>query len=184
MNEINLEADAVTTGTDEEMSAVSVHANRALELQNEISSMEEALREQKQKLDGILRFELPEAMENAGLSEFKTSTGAKVTIKEVVSASIPVRDTDKREAAFGWLRENGHGSLIKNEWKILMGADQTDSANLELVDKLMDAGATQKVSVHSRTLTAFCKEQMAAGKELPADLLGLFVGRIAKLETE
>jgi hypothetical protein len=39
-----------------------------------------------------------------------------------------------------------------------------------------------KESVHPQTLNAFVKEQLTSGKDLPADLFGVYVGSRAKLK--
>jgi hypothetical protein len=100
-------------------------------------------------------------------------------VKQLVQASIPVR---YREEAFKWLRDNGHGDLIKNQVSATFGKGEDISAN-DFIDKISSLGyePTQKVWVEPMTLKAFVREQINEGSELPMDKFGVFVGAETKI---
>ena len=51
-------------------------------------------------------------MQQAGVELIKLEGGISVEVKPFYSARIPA---SRSEEAFDWLRENGHGDLIKNQ---------------------------------------------------------------------
>ena len=64
--------------------------------------------------------------------------------------------------------------------KLSFGREEDEIAD-KVVRDLIDEGfdPSQSKSVHAGTLSAFVKEQLAEGVELPEDLLGVYVGRKA-----
>jgi hypothetical protein len=84
----------------------------------------------------------------------------------------------KKEAAFEWLRNNGFGDLIKNQVSCSFGRNEDEKAK-SLIDSLQSQGyqSMQREWVEPSTLRAFIREQHEAGKQLPMDLLGAFVGQ-------
>ena len=118
-------------------------------------------------------------MSELGLESLTLKDGSSVKVKQLVQASIPVR---YREEAFQWLRDNGHGDLIKNQVSATFGKGEDASAN-EFIDKISTLGyePTQKVWVEPMTLKAFVREQITEGTELPMDKFGIFVGAETKI---
>lgn len=53
---------------------------------------------------------IPEAFEREETSSLTLEDGTRITVSQKVVASIPAA---QKEAAFKWLTENGHGSLIQ-----------------------------------------------------------------------
>ena len=95
------------------------------------------------------------------------------------SAKIP----EAREAeAFTWLETEGHGDLIKSTITLSFGMGERKLAK-KLEDWLtkQKLAYASKVSVHPGTLLAFVKRQFKEGKELPMDVLGVYVGEIVKI---
>jgi hypothetical protein len=118
-------------------------------------------------------------MSELGLESLTLKDGSSVKVKQLVQASIPVR---YREEAFQWLRDNGHGDLIKNQVSATFGKGEDTSAN-DFIDKISSLGyePTQKVWVEPMTLKAFVREQITEGTELPMDKFGVFVGAETKI---
>ncbi len=113
------------------------------------------------------------------MDSFTLKNGAKVQVKPFYAGKI---SDENKEEAFKWLRQHGFGSLIKREIsaKFGKGQDKLATMALEALEKLgCDPG--DKTSVHPQTLKAFIKEQVEAGKNLPTDLLGVFVGKVTKV---
>jgi hypothetical protein len=115
---------------------------------------------------------LPVAMEELGVESLKLKSGHSVVVKKGVKASIPAKHVPD---ALKWLRDNGHGSIIKNEVKISFGRGEEGEADAT-VSQLEEQGrvVTRKENVNSRTLSAFVKERLEQGDDVPFDLLGVF----------
>ena len=79
-----------------------------------------------------------------------------------------------------WLIDNNHGDLIKNEVKLKFSRGEEEAAD-KIVNELLAKGLNpqQVKSVHSGTLSAFVKEQLSEGAEIPEQLLGVYIGRKA-----
>ena len=83
------------------------------------------------------------------------SDGTKVEVKPFYAAKIPESRNDE---AFDWLRDNGHGDMIKNVLtaNIDKGQDNQVSALIELCEKL-EFSYAQKQKVEPMTLESLCK---------------------------
>jgi hypothetical protein len=165
---------------DNEFAKISATATKMQELQKTIASLEDDLKQAKEVLRVVEEQELPEAMQGANLKEIKLTNGAKVTINEFYKGYISEKN---REKAHAWLLANNHGGIIKHEVNLKFGKDEGDKA-ADAVASLQQKGLDPAVkeTVHPQTLNAFVKEQMTSGKDLPADLFGIFVGSRAKLK--
>jgi hypothetical protein len=167
------------SATDDEIKAIGYLASKAIALKEEIDAMEEMLKERKREYALLTEKDLPEAMDAAQCGEFKHSeSGKKIQIKDDVYASI---SKDNAPQAHQWLREHNHGDIIKNEIVVPLGRGLDNVAGDIINDIKTRYGidAERKENVHAQTLKAFCREQLAAGAELPAALLGLFIKRVA-----
>ena len=170
--------------TEEELSSISKMADNLIALQENEAMMQEAILKTQEKIKQITTKYLPELMERAGMQSFTTSKGFKITVKDDYQAYI---SADRATTAFEWLRKNGHGSLIKNEVKLVFNKNE-DAKAKEVLTSLREQGysPTNKEAVHPQTLKSFVKEQMTKGM-LPTDaqsLLGVYVGKQAKISTK
>ena len=105
--------------------------------------------------------------------------GNEITVSSFYNASIPKSRT---EEAFGWLRDNQYGDLIKNVVTATFGRDEDALANKVLVNLQSQGYATnQKQWVEPMTLKAFVKEQVEKGTPIPSDLFGVYIGKKAKV---
>lgn len=158
--------------SDDKLKAVSDLANRQLQLEREISEAEGVLDQLNKRLRNIKTVEIPTAMDEAGVQEFVTSDGYKITLKDKLKASVL---KDNKPRAFQYMREIGFGSLVKNQIVVQFGMKQDDKATA-LMKELESKGlpVTQKQDVHAATMTKFVKERMEAGESLPAELFNIF----------
>ena len=161
--------------SDESLKQVSELANYQVKLEDKIADAEAVLKTLKQEHNKISQIDIPEALAECGLSEFKLANGMKVTVNPFYSASIP---KGGEEEAMNWLRDNGHEDLIKNTISVNFGRGEDESAS-KLREALNNEGSsyTDKTGVHSQTLKAFVREQVESGQNLPLDLLGVFIGQ-------
>jgi len=175
------EDSQVTTASSEQLQDIGFLADKAISIKEEMTALEEMLKKLGEQYRQITEKDLPEAMDAVNHAEFKTKDGRKVTVKDDVQASI---SKDNRPAAHTWLREHNHEELIKNQITVPLGKG-LDNVATEIISELKERygiEASREESVHASTLKAFCREQLAAGVELPAGLLGLYVRRVAVIK--
>jgi len=178
--ELFADAPAVEA-SDGELKEISRLVDLWLEKAREKAAMEAALKDLGEEMRLIEERDLPDALTEAGLEEVKTASGAKVTVEQVVRANIPKA---QEGPAFDWLRSNNHGDLIKRQLVANFGRGQDNLAGTAkaALEEILGEPPDDKQTVPWNTLTAFVKEQMAAGANLPADLLGIYTGRKAKIK--
>lgn len=171
---------AIGHNSENELSEVSQLATQQFELEKKVERIENELEQAKKELAEVAEKKLPEKMELLGLSNFSTSGGIHVKISEKIRASLGVENRPKGHA---WLEANGFGGMIKSSVVVAFKRDQLETANL-LVDRLRTEGLLTNLErkVEPATLTAFAKEQLSKGNELPLDIFGVFRQRIAKVE--
>jgi len=167
---------------DGELSLVSTLANKQLQLAQELSELEEAVKAKKEEFRLTSEQELPEAMQTAGLTEIVLSTGEKISVTEFYNAHISKAN---QELAYQWLVENGHEGLIKNEVSLKFGREEGQVVD-ETVMALKSRGLSPEVkqSVHPSTLKAFVKEQLTSGKDIPTEPFGIYIGSKAIIKKD
>ena len=172
-----MEADAIDASVipdDKKLVSIAGIAQRQLSLEGHVSRMEDYLQALKSQLKDVQTRELPDAMTELGLSEIKLDTGEKILIKPFVSASI---SADRKEEAHSWLRDNGHGDIIKHTVTADVGRDQEIAHSaLQALSKL-GLKPLDKEAVHSGTLKVFVREQVEAARSLPLELFGAYMGQ-------
>jgi hypothetical protein len=172
-----MEADAVDATvipTDEKLEGVAGLVQRHLSLEKSIKETDEALKNLKRDLDFLQTRTLPEALTDIGLTSVSLKTGERVEIKPFVGAHILKA---KKEEAHTWLRENGHGDLIKVITKVDTGRDLESTASVQKVLSGMGLVPSTDESVHNGTLRVWVREQVEAGVPIPLELFGAFLGQ-------
>ena len=168
--------------TDGELSIVSTLANKQLKLATEVAELEANLKAKKEELRLTSEQELPDAMQQAGLTQIKLSSGENISINEFYNAHISKANQEK---AYGWLVANGHEGLIKNEVLLKFGREETGVVD-ETVSALQSRGLSPEVrqSVHPSTLKAFVKEQFTTGNDIPTEPFGIYIGTKAIIKKD
>jgi hypothetical protein len=140
--------------------------------------LEDQLKHQNHSIQKIERDELPEMLTRAGVSSVTIDPdgnhpGFVVERRTVYTASIP---DEKRQDAFEWFEQNGHGDLIKSVINIIFGMQEHEE-RLRVMKVLSDAKIEYYTneSVHHQTLKAFVKREIQNGRIIPMDLLGVYV---------
>ena len=169
-----MKQDSGSTAQDN-MGKIGAVANDVADTDQEIQDLEDKLKVKKDYKKHLSENVLPNLFAEVGLSELKLADGRHLKVGNYYGASI--KDA-KKEAAFAWLRNKGHGDLIKNQVSCSFGRDEDEKAR-GLISTLNEKGypSSQREWVEPSTLRAFIREQHEAGKELPMDLLGAFVGQ-------
>jgi len=165
-------ADAGGKVSDESLGKISKLAEEQLKLEEQVISLEKLLKETKTKLRGVSEGELPDAMSEVGMSEFKLTDGTKISVKRTFVGTVTEKNKPK---AHEWLRENGHGDLIKHTVNASFARGQEESAAaVTKVLKELGTKFTSKEAVHPQTLQAFIREQMVESPDFPQDLFNVF----------
>ena len=162
--------------------------SKLLDLRAKLVAEHEALEtEANRKAAEILVLDtktLPDELADLGVDSVTLKDGRKLTIKDYVSVKIP---DEARAQAFQWMRDNGHGDLIKHTFTVAMSgsAQEADEGEINSVRaSLEERGVpfSEDENVHSSTLRAFASEQLKAGKTLPSDAFKVFQGKIAQIK--
>ena len=168
--------------SDGELSIVSALANKQLQLATEVANLEAELKAKKEEFRTTSEQELPDAMQAAGLTQIKLSTGENITINEFYNAHISKAN---QEIAYNWLMKNGHEGLIKNEVSLKFGREESEVVE-QTVSALQSRGLSPEVrqSVHPSTLKAFVKEQFTSGNDIPTEPFGIYIGTKAFIKKD
>ena len=146
----------------------------------DVATAEETLKEAQGRKRQIEEFDIPEFLEELGIASFKTVDGVEIEIDEKLRASIGNRKAE----AYNWLLENGHGAIIKRTIQVAFNTDQNKEAQ-ELLAELEGegyAGVRQELKVEPATLTAWAKEQLEQGVDLPEETFGIFRQKYARIK--
>lgn len=165
--------------TESQLGRLSDLANVQLKQEDEVADLERRLKEASKELKRTNGELIPELMAEIGMQSFTLDTGESIEVLRKVKASISAKN---RDAAFEWLRDNGHGSLIKNVVTTKFGRGEEADA-IAFYETCVKEGLVteQKESVHAQTLGAFVREQLAESENIPLDLLGVFEYSITKI---
>jgi len=179
---MDLEAESAVQVDTAMSSDIAQSCNKLLETQKQIAKIDEQLEKFKEIETTLSEQTIPNLMQKAGVSLIKLKDGSSVEVKPFYAARIP---SSKVEEAFGWLRQNGHGDLIKNNVMVTFQRKQDNEAK-SLVADLREKGhnVKQAEKVEPMTLKAFVKEQIQGGKNVPADLFGVYVASKTKITTK
>ena len=180
---MDLEAESIVK-IDMAMSLnITNSCKKLLETQKKIAATDEELKKLKDVETTLSEQTIPNLMQQAGVELIKLEGGISVEVKPFYSARIP---SSKSEEAFAWLRDNGHGDLIKNQVSLEFGMKQDNEAK-SLIEELKAKGlpVKQKQTVHPSSLRGFVREQIQdLGKDVPAELFGTYVANKTKITTK
>lgn len=148
----------------------------------EVAEAQANLRVAQERLRQLDEFDIPEHMDTLGLKEFTNRAGIKIEAVTTIRASIG----NRKAQAFAWLIENNHGGLIKRNVVIAFNTTQSKDAQalleeLQSRDALNAAGVRGEMKVEAASLTAFVRKQLKDGKNVPADIFGIYDQRSTKI---
>lgn len=165
---------------------------RARELEHKKEKLSEELSETSKELNTLYSRTLVDLLDEAGVPSITLEAQGDlpkivVDVKPFYSANIAASwEAGRKENAFEYLIEIGHGGLIKSTLTIAMPREKFEEAEA-LADELRRRGIVVDLAsaVNSRTLTAWLKEQVEKYQNTPdLEVIGGTVGRIAKLTTK
>lgn len=123
-----------------------------------------ALEEAVADLNKLVLFDIPDAMELAGLTELKLKDGALLKVGDDLKVNISKANESD---AFTWIRKEGHGMSIKESLVVDLRALEMDDRK-KIVMAVNKLGVTPELeaSIHHSTLKALVKEMLEAGKQV------------------
>lgn len=145
----------------------------------QVSECERALKQAQDRQRAISERDLPELMDELGLTSFETKSGLKVNVAEKIRVSVPAA---KRDAAYDWLEKHGHSALIKRQVSVAFNRDQNEDAQ-RLLDEIRPRfpDCKSERTVHPSTMRSFVISSINEGDEIPLDLFGVYRQRIAEV---
>ncbi len=172
---------AVTPDSTDALAELSRLGTALTQAQANVKELETSLALAKKEVVNLSETQIPELMDEVGLTRFTTREGIPFKVSDQVFASITKA---KKAAALAWLDNNGHGQIMKRKVIVEFDREQEDAANeltASLVGDYGDDGVLCDKSVHASTLKAWAREQLEAGADIPLELFGIHVRRIAKI---
>ena len=136
--------DDVEMPSDEELVGLAEMVSKQVLLEDELCDLEELFKRKKAELADVAEVLIPEKMALLNLRTVQLSSGETVTITNSIYASLSAKN---KPEGFKWLRDNGHGEIIKEQ----------------VVNEM----------VHGATLKAFVREQLSQGSAIPLKLFGV-----------
>jgi len=132
-----------------------------LVLEGDIGNTEERLRKLKSQHKELSEQTIPDKLAELGVADLKLSDGSRISADPFYSARITAANL---AAAHDWLRDNGHGDIIKNTLTVSFGQGEDADAS-RLVELLAKQGylPATKEAVHPSTLRAFVREMIESG---------------------
>lgn len=167
--------DAVVQASDAQITTIAALADQQLGLESAIADLEGSLKEKKDHLKKVQEIQLPEAMALAGVTEFKLTNGAKISIKEDLSVSVP---KSRMLEIAAWLKANGLGDILKETMVVALD-DNTKAEQLKAFITSNQMSADAKLDVNTSTLKAVLREQLADGKDIDLKFFGGFAWKRA-----
>lgn len=172
------EADALSSVDTSEAKNLSTLVRELRDVDRSIEDLEGTLKTLKDQRQKLTMERIPLLMDEMGMSRVDVD-GVTVFRKMIVSASISEKN---KEAAFGWLRENGLDDIIKNDVTVSFGKGQDNQAK-NAVGILQEQGFAPEIKthIHPMTLKAFVKERVEDSKPIDLDLFGAFIVNAAEI---
>lgn len=156
---------------------------RQLELEKEI--LEEKLSTVKRQLQNLLERDLVKVMSEANMTSFALEKDGNLPAlvfekTTFYNAKIP---EEKEIEAFAWLHDQGYGELVKTQITVSLGMGDREMAQ-QVEQSISEVGAdySSKLSVHPSTLKSFVKAEVEAGRAIPLDLFGAYIGETVKIK--
>lgn len=156
--------------SQEKLASVEQLIAEQLRLEDLLERLEAKRKETQGLYDGIRDRQLPDALLEAGVTEFKTTAGMKVKVEKLYLASVT---KEKAPIFYDWLEEQGHGGIIESNIMIPFGKGGRSTAKtlLESIKDLLNGvEPLLSDSIHWATLRAFAREQIEEGNDLPPEL--------------
>ena len=153
---------------------LKTYQDRKKDLESEIKVVENIIK-------NIVQEEIPDIMENNDLDKITLKNGVQIHLAKKVRATFP-KEISKIQEAANWLEQSGNSGMLKRQ----VGVEFTKGDN-EKVDRLMHylsediqpLKTTEKTTVHPQTMSAFIREKLEEGENVPMELFNVYIQREA-----
>jgi len=169
-----MDFEHISINVDEnKVGKITEKCNELQDLQKEIATKKAELSVVEDRANLLQERVIPDLMQEAGVSSIKLANGSSVEVKPSIKASITLGNAEK---AYSWLRDNGHGDLIKNTLTASFNKEE-DARASSLMKMFEEQGYTyqRKEKVEPMTLKAFVSDQIERGKDIPMDLFSIYI---------
>lgn len=155
----------------ENLGQLSKLAKTQLMMEAEVRVIEQELANANERLKNVREVDIPNLMAEMGIKSFTLDTGAKITIKQDIFASIRKENVDQ---ALAFVDSIGLGGIIKDDVAVKFGKGDSEKAK-QLTDfcKEQQFNFTEKLHIHPQTLKATIKEQMEKGVQFPEEYFSI-----------
>lgn len=179
MNVPDYSADLADAPSSNSLAELSSLANNLYLAELAVIEADIKLKEARAKADDIAEQQIPQLMEQIGIEEFTTTSGVRLSVKDIVRTGIPVA---RRPEAYKWLEDNGFGDMVKRNIVVGFGRGEGDAA-ASLIQELDGKGLRTKdeMKVEPQTLKKFVKDRLEAGQAVPMELFGVRQFKQAKI---
>ena len=149
---------------DKDLQSLTKLCDKLLRTQGTIGTAEDRLQRLKEQEKTLSEELIPQCLAEIGIEEIRLTDGSRISAQPYYGARITQA---KSVSAHAWLREQGHGDLIKNIVSVQFGRGEDERAKA-VIQLLKKEGLMpdQKESVHPSSLKAFVKEQIESGNQV------------------
>ena len=175
------EADASTGPSSDQLADIDQCCKDLEAAYKALAAAELVVEEAEKKARNIEEVILPQKLLSAGVQEFTTVSGVRVSINKVYEANI----SKTREAeAYQWLADNDQDSIVKTTIELSFGKGESEESE-QAEAKLQELGIpyTTKRGVHYQTLKSWVKQMKESedhALDFPDKLFGVFDRDVAK----
>lgn len=161
------------------LAMLNSYAEQQLAAEQAVAEAQKVLDTAERKLKDLSGRIIPEALEELGITTFKTTDGLTIEVKEKIIAGLSEKN---RVEGIKWLEDNGLGKLVKRKIIIMAPKGQPDLADA-LVGNAQKDGleVDDEENVHNTSLAAAIREKLEDGEDVPLDLMGVVRLRFSKV---
>ena len=152
--------------------------------EKKVEELEENLKEAKAEVRKIGEQKIPKVFEDMEIDDESVVrvNGVGVTIKTNVTAT-PKKEN--RDGVYDWLEEHGHGGIVKRKALFDLGRMKPEEAAefLQGVENATSRSGKFERKVEPATLKSFVNKGLAEGVEIPMEMFGVYVKRVADIKS-
>lgn len=160
------------------MERVTGYVKQVKEIDKEEEKLEEELKQLRATRKQITESDLPDLMFEHGVNTLKLLDDTKIEVKMKYYARV---DKEKELVFYEWLRNNGHGGIVKNHFEVFT----RDARALSLLKGFCEhlhIEYSEKDGIQWKTLEKWFQEVTVAGQKIEADLFINYITRVANIK--
>jgi len=158
-------------------------AAEATTIEGELATLDERSSLLNKRFLWIKTQGIPEALKQAGISQFTGLDGRSVEVEDFVSGTLP-KEEPARSKAIALLEDYGLGNIIRTLIVIDFAKEDRDDA-VKLYNQLRrnnSLNISMEENVHHSSYISNLKSRLEDGKPLDAKTLNIFVGNTTKFK--